>query len=283
LTPGILEERPVFFPCGDTYLAGILTVPSEANGRAVLIPWGAGAFPSSGRNRLRTRLARSVAEEGFHSFRFDYIGVGESDGDYVAPDLDRPNTAEIVAASEWLDNQGLSRINIVTNCFGGWSALLAAPKIPGLEGIAAVNPPVRRDHDQVRASRGSWGWWYRKIRKLTLAKLLNQERRAIYGKLIRAKATSFVASKKSNSRFTEAVEHLLNREIPLLLIYGSDGFRADFESERLRDLRQAIEDAGPLTRIVRSDVPIKGCASLAAQDLLLAEVRPWLLSQRSST
>ena len=164
MTISNVEERLVFFPCGDAALAGVLTVPREANGRTILIPWGAGAFPSSGRNRLRTRLRRTLAEEGFYCFRFDYLGVGESDGEYRTPDMDRPNTEEIVAASAWLTSQGLGRITIVTNCFGGWSSLMAAPKILGLEGFAAVNPPVRRDHDQVRAGDGSLLWWINKIR-----------------------------------------------------------------------------------------------------------------------
>jgi pimeloyl-ACP methyl ester carboxylesterase len=275
MIPESIEERLVFFPFGATSLAGILAVPAEPNGRTVLIPWGGGAYPSSGRNRLRTRLARTLAEQGFHSFRFDYRGVGESDGDYRRPDMAAPNTEEVVAACAWLASQGLPRIVIVAHCFGAWSSLMAAPMIPGLEGMALINAPVRRDHEQM-AGAGSWRWWASHLRKLKLSKLRSAERRARYRKLVAAKASSLVGSGSSDTRYARAVGFMVDRRIPVLLIYGEDGFRADLELEADHGLRAAIERAGPPTRLVTVSERLQGCASLAAQDVLLKEVVPWL-------
>ena len=53
---GAAEERPVFFDAAGTQLAGVLTMPPAPNGRVVLMPWGTAAYPSSGRNRVRTTL-----------------------------------------------------------------------------------------------------------------------------------------------------------------------------------------------------------------------------------
>jgi pimeloyl-ACP methyl ester carboxylesterase len=288
MTPEGLEERLVFFPCGAVSLAGILTVPPEPNGRTVLIPWGAGPFPSSGRNRVRTRLARTLAAEGFHSFRFDYPGVGESEGDFQSPDMAAPNTEEVVAACTWLTSQGLGRIVVVGHCFGAWSSLMAAPTILGLEGMALVNAPVKKDHDQVRAS---WRWWATRLKRLTLRKLLSAKHRAAYRRLISAHAHSLVglgpkakASANASSRarprlrdtgFSRAVGYLIDQRIPVLLMYDDEDFRADLESELERGLRVAIDQAGPPTRLVTVSERL-GVAGLSAQAALLDGIVPWL-------
>jgi pimeloyl-ACP methyl ester carboxylesterase len=282
MTPVAIEERLVYFPCGSSKLAGILAVPAQPNGRAVLLPWGASPLPSSGRNRERTRVARALAEEGFHTFRFDYRGVGESDGDLRRADMAAPHTEEIIAACTWLTSQGLSRIVVVANCFGSWSSLMAAPKLPGLQGMALVNGPVWRDHGQVRAT-WSWRWWVTHLGRLRWSKLRSAERRARYRKLVAATASSFVRTKapsglalgSRDSRYSRAVRHLLDRGIPTFLMYGQDDFRADFESELDRGLRALLERAGATTRLVTVSEQL-AVWSLGAQDLLLKELVPWL-------
>jgi len=278
MTAGTIEERLVFFPSGKNNLAGILTVPENPNGRTVLIPWGTSTAPSSGINGVRARLARTVADEGFHAFRFDWPGVGESDGNYHAGEMSSPLIEELEAASTWLASQGLDRIVIVANCFGGWSALMAAPKLAGLEGVAIVNPPVRRDHKQVRAADQGWQWWLKRIKRFRLKKARSAEYRAQSRKLLAAKGSSMAGTGSRDKRFSNAVGHLLDRGIPILVIYGIHDFRADFESELEHGLGAAMEHAGPPTRFVTVPVRLEGFASLDSQAFLLGEVVPWLQS-----
>lgn len=281
-----LEERLVFFACGKQSLAGVLTIPLETNGRAVLIPWGSGAFPSSGRNRIRARLARALAEHGFHAFRFDYVGVGESDGEYRSPDSGRPHSDEIVAASVWLESQGLERISVVAHCFGGWSSLVAAPSIPHLEALAVVNAPVRRDHRQVRRSVH---WWAKRLQRLSFEKLRSPEHRAAYrrllattaGSALRARSKDKTSLGRGTSRetvdFSAALGGLIHRGIPVLLMYGNDDFRSDLEEELRAGLGDLIATAGPPTRLITVNERLEGGASLAAQEVLLEAIVPWLL------
>jgi pimeloyl-ACP methyl ester carboxylesterase len=278
MTARTIEERLVFFPSGKNNLAGILTVPEKPNGRTVLIPWGTSTAPSSGINGVRARLARTVADEGFHAFRFDWPGVGESDGNYHAGEMSSPLIEELEAASTWLASQGLDRIVIVANCFGGWSALMAAPKLAGLEGVAIVNPPVRRDHKQVRAADQGWQWWLKRIKRFRLKKARSAEYRAQSRKLLAAKGSSMAGTGSRDKRFSNAVGHLLDRGIPILIIYGIHDFRADFESELEHGLGAAMEHAGPPTRFVTVPVRLEGFASLDSQAFLLGEVVPWLQS-----
>ncbi len=277
MTGSAFTEELVFFPCGDISLAGILTVPVHPNGVAVVIPWGGGKFPSSAGNRVRARLARSLAERGFFAFRFDYIGVGESEGQYRIPDLAKPNTEEILAASAFLRSRGLDRQMVIAYCFGGWSTLMAAAGMDGLEGVVVLNSPVRRDHVQVRASDGDLRWWMSKLKKLKLSALMRADRRTRYRKMLAAKATSLVGfPRASATKFSKAVGDLIDAHIPLLLIYGTDDYRADLEIELERGLRVRLEEAGPLSRLVTVLERLEGFASLNAQNLLIETVVPWL-------
>jgi pimeloyl-ACP methyl ester carboxylesterase len=206
MTGSSFAEELVFFPCGDISLAGILNTPAHPNGQAVVIPWGAGSFPSSARNRVRARLARTLAERGFHTFRFDNIGVGESDGEYEKPDITKPNSAEILAASAFLQSLGIERQVFIAHCFGGWSTLLAAPKIDGLEGVVVLNSPVGRDHLQVRAGDGDLRWWMGKLKKVKWSDLMHASRRIRYRRALAAKASALVGTRgASAAKFSAAV------------------------------------------------------------------------------
>ena len=276
-----IDEQLVLFPSESAILAGILAVPARPNGYAVVLPWGASPLPSSGRNRERTRVARALAEQGFHALRFDYRGVGESDGDLRRTSMAAPHTADIIAACDWLTSQGLSRVVIVANCFGSWSSLMAAPSLPALQGIALVNGPVWRDHSQVRASR-SWRWWTRKLREFDWSKLRSAERRAYYRKLVGTTAASLVrmvrprrlASGSNGSRYSRAVRYLLDRGVPTFLMYGDDDFRADFEWELEHGLRPLIEKV-EANRLVTVPEQLTAWGA-EAQNVVLGELLPWL-------
>lgn len=276
-----VEERLVFFQCGPISLAGILAIASRPNGRTILLTWGTSTAPSSGVNGVRTHLARTLADEGFHSFRFDYPGVGESEGDYHVGEMSAPLIEEVQAACNWLTEEGFARIVIVANCFGGWSSLMAAPRLSGLEGVALVNSPVRRDHKQIQAGGAGWRWWTKRFKRLRLKKLFSPDYRDRSRKMLAAKGSSITGTGSRDHRFSRAIEQLIERRIPVFLIYGADhDFRPDFESELESGLGSAIEKAGSLVRfdIVADRLDARGLASLKSQQLLVSELVPWLHS-----
>jgi pimeloyl-ACP methyl ester carboxylesterase len=277
MTDTSFAEDLVYFPCGAISLAGILAAPANPNGQAVIIPWGGGSFPSSARNRVRARLARTLAQRGFHTLRFDNIGVGESEGEYRTPDLSKPKISEIVAASAFAKSRGLDRQVLIGHCLGGWSALVAARELDGLAGVVVLNSPVGRDHQQVRAGDGDLRWWMSKLRKVKWKDLMRANRRTRYRKALVAKATALVGARGARAaKFSDAVGDLIDRQIPLLLIYGTDDSRSDLEMELERGLRVRLEAAGPSTRLVTVRERLEGFATLTAQQLLVETVVPWL-------
>lgn len=270
---GIAEEL-VFFPCGDEELSGVLTSPSEPNGHVVVVSWGAAAIPSSGPNQLRTRMARSLAADGYHCLRFDYVGMGESSGAYRTPTMTGSYADQIIAASTWLATRGFERVLLLGNCFGAWSSLMAAPSVTDLEGLVLSNPPVRRDHTQVRSAKAPLGWWVRRIKALQLSKLKSSQHRAAYRRLVKGKVTSLVGSETVDTQFVDAVQELFERGVPTLFTHQDDGFGQDLEAELENGLRESIEKGPRPSRAIKLEGHISG--NIAAQASLIEAVRYWL-------
>ena len=279
---GGADEVPLYFEGSGVDLAGVLTVPHSPNGIAILIPWGGGAYPSSGKNRIRTRLARAVAEDGYHAFRFDYEGVGESGGTYRVADMRSAFRSDILSALRLLQREGLHRVIVVANCIGGFSSVTSAHKMPGLEGMVVVRAPVSRDHQQVQGAERSMADWLRGVKRFKLRYLRDPRRRATYRKMIGAKVRSVLPGRiigaggsggsggsGGESRFGQGVRYLLANDLPLLLLYSNDDhFHHDLVAELAGGLGAELERAGPTTRLVLTEERLQGWGSLAAQALL---------------
>lgn len=271
-------ERLVQMPFDNGHLAGVLTVPAIENGHTVLIPWGSGAYPSSGRNRLRAELARHLAGLGFHALRFDWPGVGESTGAYDKGDLNRPFTSQICAATDWLLNQAPGHLLVVANCFGGWSAMKAASSLPDLEGLAVINPPISRDHSAAPIDRMASQPWATAMRRISIAKLRDPRLRARYRKALVVKMTRAFGKIPGDSRssgFLAALEELLDRKTQVLMLYGNDDFRGDFERLMSQGLEERLRRE-PNVKVVRVENRMQGCTALPAQAVIFDEVVPWL-------
>lgn len=73
------SEQPTVFDCEGDRLVGLACVPPQPTAAGVLIIVGGPQY-RAGSHRQFTLLARSLARDGVASFRFDYRGVGDSEG-----------------------------------------------------------------------------------------------------------------------------------------------------------------------------------------------------------
>lgn len=71
---------PIVFDCKGCRLIGIITSTQKQSTAAVLIVVGGPQY-RAGSHRQFTLLARNLAENGIPSLRFDYRGMGDSEGD----------------------------------------------------------------------------------------------------------------------------------------------------------------------------------------------------------
>jgi exosortase A-associated hydrolase 1 len=142
-------EIPFAFPCGTEMLLGLLHRPAEPARRGVLIVVGGPQY-RVGSHRQFLLLARALAHAGIPTMRFDYRGMGDSDGDYAGFEgID----ADIAAAIDAFTTRcpEMKEIVIWALCDGASAALFYAYRDARVSGLVLVNPWVRTVAGEAKA------------------------------------------------------------------------------------------------------------------------------------
>jgi exosortase A-associated hydrolase 1 len=137
-------ESALAIDCAGTRLWGVLTRPPQGVApapQAVLIAVGGPQY-RVGSHRQFVQLARALARQGFASLRFDFRGMGDSDGEQrpferVADDLHAGIAALAAACPQ------SPRIVVWGLCDAASAALMFAGADARVAGLALANPWVR--------------------------------------------------------------------------------------------------------------------------------------------
>ena len=125
-------------------LAGRLELPEGAP-RAVAI--FAHCFTCSKDSPAATRISRSLAARGIAVLRFDFTGLGGSDGDFANTDFSS-NVEDLVAAAAHLRGTIGAPTLLVGHSLGGAAVLVAATSIPEVRAIVTIGAPSDLEHLQ---------------------------------------------------------------------------------------------------------------------------------------
>ena len=109
-------------------------------------------------HRTFLKLAESLCSNGFHVFRFDYYGTGDSCGSNEEVDMDEWVQNTINAIEEFKNGSGISKIIILGFHLGATIALLAAFKIKNLNSVILWNP-VHNGKDYLNELKTSFYKW----------------------------------------------------------------------------------------------------------------------------
>ena len=289
------NERPAFFPIADDMLFGLLTEPTtDPKGIAVIILSGGGTPLSTGVNAFSVRFCRRVASLGFHAFRFDYHGVGESSGGEDQFHIASPFVADVEAAIAHVRTTGVEHFVLVGSCFGARTALSAAPAVTGLIGAVLISPPIRDfemgEREVTRlATELSIGDLARRAMSVKgLSGLLKADRRRTYARLarekLRAKAGASTLRDPDHQaryvispRFLEPLRSLAEQATPVLLIFGDgDDFSAEFDrAAATPGLEETFAIASPLNSRTLSGT-VHGFSDSRVADVVLDTVIDWI-------
>jgi putative redox protein len=91
------------------------------------------------------RLSLALVERGFGVLRFDFTGLGESEGDFAATTFSS-NLGDLEAAAEYLRAQGRGPQLLLGHSLGGAAVLAAAARVPQAEAVAVLGAPSSTDH-----------------------------------------------------------------------------------------------------------------------------------------
>ncbi|TXH35451.1 MAG: OsmC family protein [Rhodospirillaceae bacterium] len=91
------------------------------------------------------RISTALAEMGIAVLRFDFTGLGNSQGDFANTNFSS-NVEDLVAAADFLRNELRAPGLLIGHSLGGAAVLQAALRIPECLGVATVNAPFEPSH-----------------------------------------------------------------------------------------------------------------------------------------
>ena len=214
-------EVPVEFTCNHKRLYGILHVPDiiDEPSTIIIIITG-GPQVRTGAHRLYVQLSRFLCEHNWPSLRFDYEGLGDSEGDFVGFQYAE---SSIAAAMNFLQNKFKSKLNFIiwSLCDGATAIALYAVMYPKyISGLILCNPLVITEQGLARSIISHY-YGNRFFNKEFLLKLVRFELdlkstiKSLYGYLKNAK---FFKNVKSGC--PDSVEKLPDMVINSLSIFG---------------------------------------------------------------
>lgn len=90
-------------------------------------------------------ISRGLTVNGIAVLRFDFTGLGESEGDFADTNF-TSNVEDLVAAGAFLEEHYEAPKIIVGHSLGGAASIFAAHKIPSIQAIATIGAPSEPVH-----------------------------------------------------------------------------------------------------------------------------------------
>ena len=138
-----MSPQRIEFPGGSgARLAARLDAPEGAPRAFALF---AHCFTCSKDLAAVSRIARGLAARGLAVLRFDFTGLGHSEGEFANTDFSS-NVDDLVAAADWLRAEHRAPALLVGHSLGGAAVLAAAARIPEATAIATIGAPAEPAH-----------------------------------------------------------------------------------------------------------------------------------------
>jgi putative redox protein len=102
-------------------------------------------FTCSKSSLAAVRIGRALAAMGVGVLRFDFTGLGDSEGDLAASGFSG-EVADLTAAVVQMTAAGYAPSLLIGHSLGGAAALAAAPDMPGLKAVATIGAPFDPAH-----------------------------------------------------------------------------------------------------------------------------------------
>ena len=202
-----LTQRAIRFPCHGDWLFGIVTMPAAAVGRmrGVVVVVGGPQY-RVGSHRQFALLAEELAAQGVPVLRFDYRGMGDSEGDVRSFD-DVDDDLRAAIDRFFIEEPALTDVVIWGLCDGASAALFYAHRDARVSGLVLLNPWVRTDGGEAKAY----------LKHYYLKRVLSPQlwRKILGGGFdFRSAATSFAAKVREATRSTTPTPHQADGNTP---------------------------------------------------------------------
>ncbi len=90
-------------------------------------------------------IGLALANAGFGVLRFDFTGLGESEGEFENTNFSG-NVADLVVAASYLEEHYMAPTLLIGHSLGGAAVIFAAAKIPSVKAVTVINSPSNPAH-----------------------------------------------------------------------------------------------------------------------------------------
>ncbi|MDR5590001.1 alpha/beta fold hydrolase [Christiangramia sp. SM2212] len=129
----------------DKELKGILELPGNQQPENFII--FAHCFTCNKNFHAPSNISKTLASKGYGVLRFDFTGLGESEGDFSDTNFSS-NVQDLIAASDYLEKEYKAPTMIIGHSLGGAAALFASQKLDSIKCMVTINAPSNLAHVQ---------------------------------------------------------------------------------------------------------------------------------------
>lgn len=140
----VLQEKLSFTNEGGQTLAGLLERP---DGHARAYALFAHCFTCSKNSGAASRISRALAARGIAVLRFDFTGLGNSEGDFANTNFSS-NVQDLLSAAQHLHEHYGPVSLLVGHSLGGAAVLAAAADLPDVRAVGTLGAPGDPAHVQ---------------------------------------------------------------------------------------------------------------------------------------
>ena len=90
-------------------------------------------------------ISRALTSQGFGVLRFDFTGLGESEGDFADTNFSG-NVQDLVAASDYLSANYQAPSLLIGHSLGGAASIFAAAELEHIKAVATIGAPSNPEH-----------------------------------------------------------------------------------------------------------------------------------------
>lgn len=138
-----LVQGKMEFPSADGHtLAAKVDLPAFPPRAYALF---AHCFSCSKDIKAAQRIARRLTEFGFGVVRFDFTGLGHSEGDFANTNF-TTNVQDLIAAANWMVSAGAAPRLLIGHSLGGAAVVTAAHEIASARAVVTIGAPADAEH-----------------------------------------------------------------------------------------------------------------------------------------
>lgn len=130
------------FASQNATLAGLLETPDRPVRAYVLF---AHCFTCGKDIGAASRISRFLVQLGFAVFRFDFTGLGNSDGDFANTNFSS-NIEDLLFAAKFLEQNYEAPQLLIGHSLGGAAVLAMAAKLPKVKAVVTIGAPYKASH-----------------------------------------------------------------------------------------------------------------------------------------